>query len=177
MPNNTALSFSLGGTPSWQAFFLVLLLKTMIQRLPGAVIFLLTPVLQSNLSNSANMLEHFVPVFPEQWNGIFSFFCMWKFVCAIIDSVIWEYTAARRYKQAVVQAGKGIAPVWFFSKTHYLVLCLLLGMALSLDAASRDSLHAKMYTTSFIWLHHLLVFIHFNTQLLNLDIPVYIRKA
>lgn len=60
MPNNTALSFSLGGwggSPAWQAFFLVLLQKAMIQRLPGAVIFLLTPVMQSSSRNSANMLE------------------------------------------------------------------------------------------------------------------------
>lgn len=64
-----------------------------------------------------------------------------------------------------------------FGITSYLVLCLLLGMVLALDTTSRDSLHAKMYTTFFTWLHHLLVFIYFNTQLPNLDIPVYISKA
>lgn len=38
-------------------FFLVLLQKAMIQKLPGAVIFLLTPVLQSSSRNSANIFE------------------------------------------------------------------------------------------------------------------------
>lgn len=34
-----------------------------------------------------------------------------------------------------------------------------------------------MYATFFIWLHHVLVFIYFNTHLMNLDIPLYTRKA
>lgn len=77
----------------------------MIQRLPGAVIFIQIPVLQSN---SANTLWAFAPVFASsEWEyRVFSIFCMWKSVCAIIGSVVWKYTAALRYKQAVVQAEK-----------------------------------------------------------------------
>lgn len=66
--------------------------------------------------------------------------------------------------------------VWGNSMLQYFVLCLLLDTVVLLDT-SKYSLHAKMYATFFMWLHYVLVFIYFNTHLMDLDTPVYTREA
>lgn len=162
MPNNTALSFNLGGIPTWQAFFLELLLKAMIQRLPGAVIFVLSLVQQ--FKRFSECVGSFAPLLPtsEQWSRIFSFFFAWENLY-VPSLTLWSEgvqqhwgTSKLWYKQKKLQWRNhhykpvfgGIAPLWI-AKTSYLVLCLLLRIVLSLDTTSSDSLHAKMHSTFF----------------------------
>lgn len=160
MPNNTALSFSLKGIPTWQAFFLVLLFKSFCYLFRDCLMQYFFFWLQyrkaiwqicwsfcASVSNFRRVEQNFL-----------LFLCVWKFVCAMINSEICDL---RSHSSTEVQAGcgtsrKSCSKEISIRNLEELLRCVLRWkqallysacygeMVLFFDATSRDSLHTKM---------------------------------
>lgn len=161
VPNNTALSFSLEGNSSLTSLFSSAVRESNDSEIAWC----------SNLSSDSSTAKQFkafskyvgvfAAVFPmsDQWSRIFSISCENLYVpsLTLCSKSIQQHqdTLSLQYKQerAAVRESASETCVWGNSVLQCFVLCLLLEMVLLLDT-SKYSLHAKMYATYFIWLHH-----------------------